>query len=89
MQYHECYIVLNTPPPPKKKKTATEIKPWKNYLWILNSHPMKLQNEKFHTPQKTLFILKFQSSPWAKKQTKGIVNTFACPIMLYGDRFSL
>ena len=50
---------------------------------------MKLQNEKFHTPQKTLFILKFQSPPWAKKQTKGIVNTFACPIMLYGDRFSL
>ena len=50
---------------------------------------MKLRNEKFHTPQKTLFILKFQSSPWAKKQTKGIVHTFACPIMLDGDLFSL
>ena len=76
-------------PPPKKKKTATETKPWKNYLWNLNTHPMKLRNEKFHTPQKTLFIRKFQSSPWAKKQTNGIVNTFACPIMLDGDLFSL
>lgn len=50
---------------------------------------MKLRNEKFHTPQKTLFIRKFQSSPCAKKQTNGIVNTFACPIMLDGDLFSL
>ena len=50
---------------------------------------MKLRNEKFHTRQKTLFIRKFQSSPWAKKQTKGIVNTCAYPIMLDGDLLSI
>ena len=43
----------------------------------------------YTSPQKTLFVPKFQSSPWAKKQTNGIVNTFACPIMLDGDLFSL
>ena len=43
----------------------------------------------FTPPKKTLCVNKIQSSPWAKKQTNGIVNTFACPIMLDGDLFSL
>ena len=73
------------------QKIPNEIKPQKNYLWKLFKFlpNQKLQNEKFHTPQKTLRINKIQSSPSAKKQTNGIVNTFACPIMLYGDLFSL
>ena len=46
-----------------------------------------MKNTISHPPKNK--IDKIQSSLWAKKQTNGIVNTFACPIMLDGDLFSL